>query len=951
MANKNNVTKIPLNGLLNLNKYRNEIKQFEGFNEKNSPIYSDILSPFYKHESDINNDTDVVFANNKEYRLVYGALFDWDYASPTQESILILPKKRLIKKNINVPFKILAFEIDDDNPRYIDMFVEQGTLLIIKRYDTINESFVDYSSMELPSGDFSNISHVEMRHGFVVFYNIIDKEVVILYKNNAYRFETMSWDILSSSRDVLNNLSFTINKLPSSFNYNNKPRYIISACAKKHSYTNVTNILSQNYIIKLGNDNEYTVDSITLKSLEDNNLGINQIPSFALNSNNENNIIFYNTMCKNLDSDYNKLYLTGTPSSYNDTNKILTLTCNNTITPLCSNDNFTIGFNSYFYYMLYVDTTSEGDHVLFDSTHRFFIGNSGYISTEVSNDDVTRNIPYGFKSTVLNGNSNANLFSFLVNYDTITNVSINEDNYEMGTILAEWNTIDNDVLPKVSSTSCVYKISNENTIVLINIENEYPEMKVLFDRYIVFNTPSVQNMFDTYDNSIYHAFIDYNNSYIPCEQWGDTNIQHFPYLPDDTPKYILGGNPQDYLFASSINANMEISKINISSIQYNPIIVNQGSFRTFVTPYPHDENKVDVYISADNRALVPMYYCTIKGNNIYQEESLLNIPYPITSNGNILYSANLFSKIINSYINKDMIINDTVGYPLLYINNQPTLSFYFLNGVENATSAFMIHGLNYINTNNFIFSVSYNGDTINNIESVVSIKGFRFLGNTTEVAYYYSELKKSVYAFYGDRTLTKVYDCTEIQNIKNTYFNPINYGIYIVTDNHIYVIEDNTIYKLEISGTKNMYFDKNFINIVTNNKMYKLSYENVESSYYNFTKIPIKLETQFYGMGNNIKSIIDCIYLRLFNNNIIEQGNLKLKVKTLTDKGEITEEKIFNINASDWDKESNTFYIRYQPKNQECIGMSINLVSDFAIADFDIGYSTDGIIQVSKYNV
>src|SRR5690606_9904281 len=100
------------------------------------------------------------------------------------------------------------------------------------------------------------------------------------------------------------------------------------------------------------------------------------------------------------------------------------------------------------------------------------------------------------------------------------------------------------------------------------------------------------------------------------------------------------------------------------------------------TPYPYDKNKVDVYISADNRALVPMYYCTIKGNNIYQEESLLNIPYPITSNGNILYSANMFSKIIDSYINKDMIINDTVGYPLLYINNQPTLSFYFLNGVE-----------------------------------------------------------------------------------------------------------------------------------------------------------------------------------------------------------------------------------------------------------------------------
>jgi hypothetical protein len=103
-------------------------------------------------------------------------------------------------------------------------------------------------------------------------------------------------------------------------------------------------------------------------------------------------------------------------------------------------------------------------------------------------------------------------------------------------------------------------------------------------------------------------------------------------------------------------------------------------------------------------------------------------------------------------------------------------------------------------------------------------------------------------------------------------------------------------------------------------------------------------------VGNNIKSVIDCVYLRLFNDEVVEQGKLKLGVKTLTDKGETTEEKVFEIKASDWDKETNTFYIRYQPKNQECIGMSVNLESDFAIADFDIGYSTDGTIQVSKYN-
>ena len=152
-----------------------------------------------------------------------------------------------------------------------------------------------------------------------------------------------------------------------------------------------------------------------------------------------------------------------------------------------------------------------------------------------------------------------------------------------------------------------------------------------------------------------------------------------------------------------------------------------------------------------------------------------------------------------------------------------------------------------------------------------------------------------------------------------------------------------------------MNFSDRFIYVYTEDNIYVLSYEKPSESYLfntlnTFKKIPIKLETQLYGVGNNIKSVVDCIYLRLFNDNIVEQGTLKFSVKTLTDKGESTEEKSFIINASDWDKESNTFYIRYQPKNQECLGMSVNIVSDFAIADFDIGYSTDGTIQVSKYN-
>ena len=49
MANaKNTIQNIPLNGLLNLNTLKTDVKQFQGFNEKNSTVYGGELAPLYK---------------------------------------------------------------------------------------------------------------------------------------------------------------------------------------------------------------------------------------------------------------------------------------------------------------------------------------------------------------------------------------------------------------------------------------------------------------------------------------------------------------------------------------------------------------------------------------------------------------------------------------------------------------------------------------------------------------------------------------------------------------------------------------------------------------------------------------------------------------------------------------------------------------------------------------
>lgn len=962
MANKNDVTRIPLDGLLNLNKYRSDITQFEGFNKKNSPIYGGVLSPLYGEKQTINENEKTILVNDDKYSLVKQNEMGC-YLYKNGEFIGAYARLNITKESIKVPYNILAFERDEENPNYIDMFVEGARYYEFKRYNINTNEFEEMTQFYVPIG---KISKVEMRYGLVAFYRFDSKEIIILRKGKSW-YQSLTWK-WAVEKNLIDKLTFTINKLKSTFDHEGQSRYILSYYGLQFNGSEQLTGYG-NRIITLDNSNQgFTSSSVTLKSTNDNSLDYHQIPTFAIDSA-EEDVTFYNVFVGYMNTNNGLYYLSGTADSYDETNKILYVNCKNSITlnnsipSKANNKTASLEANTYFYSILLktnVSSTTNGKnclnhHVLFDSTRNYFIGNCGYIP----NNNGTQSVPYGFR---VKASSNADKyldFAYLINYGNITNISVRYDNRGMGNILAEWNFIDNDVIPKAYSTCCLYKISNENTINLIQVKEELPDMEVLFNRYIVIKTYEKNNIIDTSTTSFYHGFVDYNNRVIPCEKYGDTSIANFPFGASDEKPY-LSATLTDYLYASAVNANMEISKINLSSIQYNPSVINQGchdNYNVEKSSYGSSslQDYVSVYLSDDSRALVPIYYTSFIKEQKYVDESLRDIPYPVTMNGNVLYSANLFSEIINSYSNRDMIVNDTVAYPLLYINNQPSFSFYFLNGIEGTNSAFVLQGMNYVNTDDFIFSVAYNGDTISNTEAIVSIKGFRFLGNTTKVAFFYSELKKSVYAFYGDRTLEKLYDCTEIKNIKHTFFNPINYNIYITTDDYIYVIDDNTVYRIEISGVKGMNFSDKFIYIYTEDNIYILSYEKPSESYLfnsinTFKKIPIKLETQLYGVGNNIKSVVDCIYLRLFNDNIVEQGTLKLSVKTLTDKGESTEEKAFTINASDWDKESNTFYIRYQPKNQECIGMSVNIVSDFAIADFDIGYSTDGTIQVSKYN-
>lgn len=971
MANNNSVTNINLGGLLNLNKYKSEIRQFDGFNEKNSPIYGGILSPFYSSEKEESSSNEV-FLNNKIYRTIDGDNNDSYFqvkdvtTDNSFRTIKVLPKKKLVKTNISVPYKILAFDVHPTDENKILMFVEGTNSYVMYKYDLITNTYETLNSHPL-----HKISKPTIRYGMCFFVDDETKEIIGM--NGNYITNN---SLASESGYEIDNMILTLNKLDSNIfdDDDGNPKYLLSICGNSGQGLN-SSIYTENRIVTYETEysswqvsNKLTIAdySHTSGRIED------ELPSFAIETI-EDEVKLYYVNVDYLDTHRveNTYYLSGIVKSYDSNTNTLYVAISASIFMNDTSSNYDesqgdvtvnvkpfMDINPYFYSICITANKTTSDNVdctkhnvYYDSSRDYAIGNNGYIKT--SNTDGY--FPYGSKASLYL--SNDYFFSFLINNSYISNISVEDNsNVSVGTIVADWNIIDNEVTPKIKENMVLYKTSTSNSINIVKLESVTPKLNIVFDRYIVIDTPFRTNVYDTTYNIFYHGFVDYNNRVVPCEKTKDHTIGLFPYSSGFNINLVE--EVKNYIYASAVNPMIEISKVVFSSIQYNPLLINYGRYDAFATKgingksyvgTEYYDEDVDVYVSDKSTDTTPIYYKTFTDTTSYVKQSLYELPYPITTSGNILYSANMFSEIVNSFSNKDMIVNDNVAYPILYINNQPTFSFYFLSGIEFTNSSFVIQGMSYVNTDDYIFSVSYSNGIISSSEPLVNIKGFRFLGNTTKVAFYYCEVKRSIYAFYGDRTLEKLYDCNGIGTINEVFFNPNNYNIYIVTNEKAYVIDDNSVFTIDISNINNMFFSKDFIFVDSNDYYYLLSYEYFEGVSKN--KIPLKLVTQYYGAGNNIKSIIDCVYIRLFNDNSFNNGKVKLNIHTITDCGVKGEEKVFNINASDWDKESNTIYLRYQPKYQECVGMSVDIESDFAIATLDMSSAIQGVAQISKFNV
>lgn len=475
--------------------------------------------------------------------------------------------------------------------------------------------------------------------------------------------------------------------------------------------------------------------------------------------------------------------------------------------------------------------------------------------------------------------------------------------------------------------------------------------QVLNDRYILLNTSVYYNCFDIIDKKWYHFASDYNDRCIFTFENSNTKI------PESLAEYL--GGCENWYFATAQGANYEALNRPFISTLFPPYVsaVPRQNIRMTKTViqacYTPDEEDIDLYRGRQvDIGNVPDYiYSQVdlvgggSSSTSYQNQKLVDTNYAFS----FTLTPSIFAKFIPGFINQGIILDNNHSYLQVFANTtKPIFAVNFVSQLEGVEAAFIIQGQYFVVINGSIYR--YDSAT-STISAVINIGDMILLGYTPYQALFFSRTNRTVYTFVGDNTLSLLVQADEIEQIYSSVYNPNTCSIYVLASSGIYIFGSDQLLRLDVKGYTRGYplglgaafvsdTDTMFISYTRDNKPTWVQSD--------MKRIPIELETKFYGEGNNIKSVNDCVYIRLYDENK-GAGKVVLKCQTLNEGTWVSEEKTFDINSEMWDKVHKTLFLRYQPKYQEGAGFSVSIKSPFCIASLDIS-ETPQTVQNSKNN-
>ena len=547
-----------------------------------------------------------------------------------------------------------------------------------------------------------------------------------------------------------------------------------------------------------------------------------------------------------------------------------------------------------------------------------------------------------------------------VSLGTIFKLAVNNNQFSAicgeDVLLTEWNSIEANTLILYSDHRDSKKINtNYDERIYYKCNGKFYEIRLAetpklqkFENQIVVNVDSMNNSYDIVRNKQLHFASCFNS------------VKFDESFISSASLKSLNPTPTDNYVAFAVN---EYNQIDNSSIILNPINISYDDFearRNFGGPIFNSKDIVNIYTNSKTKAEITYYwseyntgeppYEYIYNVGKYVNPDLIGLPFPIDTNGNVEYNVNLFSKIKSVYGNYAFISSGLNSYPLVVGNNNNVLMNYYLaSGIENLKEMFIIQGQFYGIIGNNLFSLSFNNGVVGGVQFIVDVSNLQFVGNTPYEALFFSKTNRCLYSFTGANVLNQKQLVDKISEVRNYLYNPATQTVFLITDIGVLFYGLFGTFLLEYTDITNIFLLDNGIVMSDNGGNYRYIKYYLDEGDEGYTKENIRLETCFYGMNNEVVTINDCLYFRLFSEEH-EEGDLKVKATTISLTGRETEETTFKIKASDWDKITHTIYLRYQPKTQRGLGVSFSIDSPFKIASMSVGSQPDAVLvdKVSK---
>lgn len=938
MANaKNTIQNIPLTGLLNLNTLKTDVKQFQDYNEKNSTVFGGELGPMWDSTVNIPISENASASWNKKYQFPFynskGECYVIDHSATSSGEFGFYKEQN-------------SYLLDSDSQIHSVFMAPYVTKVNIKQD-------VDYMAYNAYS---EYLYAVYDRSVYVLDYTSDVRQ--ILYSGKTLDLTDSHVTKLSGSMTGSYMMSLAHSTYNSTFNivtlrntgsgtfriYNDK------------DLTNYKDITCTSY-----NDNAFIV--LTTSKIffisKGGKIGWNETPPEMYEATiSSNNVIGNFSQVTEINDDFLCYKI------FNDTHQIYSYRSAYTFAPYTSS-----GMQVYAEDLYVNDPNHSGEQILADKLEN--MANQWYKSCAYENprDRLTGHDGYGFIPGFNRGiDESSEIYTLDGNIVSITlggipvaaPLSISSFDMAFSKNLTENFSISSFKVNDGWYAIAYIRFSRMSSL----IENGYiKDAGELWKRLLIDNRYLVMISTNGSSNRIYDIEED---TFVP-------NTSNIGYINVSVPTYERPGSldpNRTFISASYIsgyNAAFTINKAKFVGLLPNPSIMSyllNSSLQYYKSTYITrsgitGDGNIQIYLDYGNSVLSPKY---VGSNSLYS-----GALYPVNSDGNAIIPIGLNSQLITGYTNNDMIKNGKSVYPAFYWNNNIKIyGFYALSSMENIEGAFALQGQKYAFDNKVIYNISIENGVIAASNAVCYKENLRYIGSLPTRAIFYSDFNKSFYQFTGDGIISKMFEASDINEIKSVCQNPATFSIWINTEKGVYIISDVDMYRLNLISDY-IYFTKDeaiivageyrstytghelFGNTQHNVALYNLGDITIQNKTYIRKGIPIALKTAYYGLGSEQKANYDCWYIRL-HSPTKTGGYIKYKVNTITDKSFFAEEEYKNLSKNDFD-DNGIAYIKAQPKYQSAVATQLEIETDIPIYQISLGMNaTDTVAQMSKFN-